>query len=538
MTSLWWVRSLYVFFTQPVATHGGQYVEAMIAQPRFINPLLAPASSSTDKALTRLIYSGLFAYDAEGLLKMDLAERFEQSGDAKEYVVYLRQDATWHDGEPFGADDVLYTINTAKNVDYGAVGVLADIRLAFRDVSIKKRDAHTVVFTLKEPRADFLHVLTLGILPEHIWRNVSLQQFNTTDFNVKPIGTGPYSFVDVHALADGTVQEYVLRAYEGYYKGEPYITKFSFRLYPDRDHAVAAYNSGEIGGVTIDTPEQDNMITAQKTHKQHIAVPSYYAVFFNQTKSVPLAYDDVRAALVMGIDRRAIIDAVFGDFAQDVRAPLLAGMNGYSADFLQPEQAQDQARQKLESAGWKVGDDGVRFRGGDKLTFTLTVRDDQKQLVRVAELLQEQWKAIGARVDIRKVRKDELATNVIKPHEYDAVLMPHPLRWDQPRLRQLWHSDFREGTGKNYALFKDAVVDRTLDDLEKTTDLSQRATEYLTIQKRILAEDPALFLFAPGFVFAHTDKLHGSGTSRANVSSDRFSDVSQWYVQEKREWKK
>ncbi len=531
--SIWWAHTSYIKFTIPVPTHGGQYIEAITKQPRFINPLLSHSSSITDKTISKLVFSSLFSYNKDGILQKDLVDKYEIEDNGKKYVIHLKKNVFWHDGEKFDAQDVIYTVNIAKNPDYGSVGVSSDIRFAWKDINVEKQDDYTIIFSFEKPKADFLHTLTLGILPEHIWSNIPIEQFNISQYNVKPIGLGPYEFVDVVADSENIVQEYILRAYDKYHKGEPYITKFSFKFFANRDLALSAYKSGQIGGITLDLKEQ--LETVSKDKKSFIELPSFYGIFMNKNKSVPLAYKEVRQALALATDRNEIISAVFGEMAQPVTSTLLQGMNGYDNKFSQSKFDINKAKDVLEKSGWKVGDGGIRGKSDEEiLSFTLIVREGQKQLIDVANILQKQWHEIGVDMKIKKVSKEDMSVNIIKPRKYEAILFSQPLRWDNPHMGSLWHSDSAEDPGRNFAQLKDDKIDKAIASLDVELNPDKRIEAYKIIQDRIKEENPVIFLFAPGFFFVHSSSLKGFDVDRVNVSYDRFSDVNKWYVSEKR----
>ena len=533
VVSFWWGKTLYMKFTVPVPDRGGQYIEAITKQPRFINPLLSPKSSLTDKTITKLVFASLFSYNKDGILKKDLVDNYQIADNGKKYIVHLKKNVFWHDGEKFSADDVVYTGNIAKNPDYGAVGVSSDIRLAWRDVKIEKEDDYTVVFSFEKPRVDFLHVLTLGILPEHIWGKIPIEQFNTSEYNVKPVGLGPYEFADVSLDSENIIKEYILRAFNKYYKGEPYITKFSFRFFTDRDKILPAYKSGEISGVVLDVKEELDKVP--EANKSFVKLPSFYAVFMNKNKSVPLAFKEVRQALVLATDREKIISEVFGDLVTPMTSTLLPGMNGYESKFDQNEFNVEKAKEILEKNGWKVGAGGIRRKSDEEiLSFTLTIRKGQEQLKRVAQMLQKQWHEIGVEMKIKEVKKEDLIANIIKPRDYEALLYSEPLRWDNPHMKVLWASESREDPGRNFSQINDEKIDEAIKVLETELDTNKKVQSYKIIQERLKEENPAVFLFAPGFFFVHSNALKGSEVEKVNVSYDRFCDVNKWYVSEKR----
>jgi peptide/nickel transport system substrate-binding protein len=527
---IWWGISLYRYFTVPVPTYGGQYIEAFVGQPRYINPLLAH-SSSTDRSLSQLIFSRLFDYDENGILQPDLVERFDVSDDAKEYTIYLKKNVQWHDDQPFTADDVVYTTGVAQDIAYGAVGVSNETRLLWQNVDVEKVDDFTVKFVLSEPNSMFLHNLNMGILPKHIWENISPEQFQLSEFNQKPIGTGPYEFVD-YDVDDNGISSYILRANKSYYDGEPYITRFTVNFYATRDEAVVAYHDGKVSGIIVDKKEHVDFLQSN-AKKESIELPHYFAVFFNQTKSVPLAYDEVREALSRATDRKAIIENVFGEDADVRRSPFADGVVGYNADKQQTGFDRDGANVLLEEKGWKKGDDGIRAKDGARLSITVHISANQPQSSLTAELLKEQWREVGAEVNIQEHEKDDLEKNIIQPRDYDALLYAHQMRFE-PDLLPLWHSREKNDPGMNYALFADKNMDEALDNFAKTKDINEQNSYYTAEQEALQKEVPAVFLFAPRISFMHSDKIKGVNVRKVNVSYDRYTNVHKWFVKEKR----
>ncbi len=536
---IWWGISIYHYFTKPVPNYGGHYIEAYVGQPRYINPLLAHSSSS-DKALSRLVFSRLFDYDVHGVLQPDLVEKYEVSDDVMEYTIHLRQDVLWHDGVAFNADDVLYTIGIVQDIAYGAAGVNNDTRLAWQNIVAEKKDDFVIKFTLKEPNSTFAHSLNIGILPKHIWENVGPEQFQLSEFNQKPIGTGAYEFVDLK-IDNDAISSYKLRANAQYYEGEPFITNFTVKFYPTRDEAVMAYQDGQVSAVIIDKKEHIDLISG-RAKKESIKLPHYFAIFFNQTKSVPLAYDEVREALSRATDRDKIIKEVFGAEADPRYSPFENGMVGYDASKQQAAFDRDSANILLDEKGWKKGDDGVRSKDGKRLVITLHINDNQQQFQKTAELLRDEWKEIGVELIIQTHEKDDLEKNIIKPRDYDAILYAHQMRFE-PNLLPLWHSREKSDPGMNYAMLDNDEMDAALEGFMQTNNRDEQNAFYSKQQEILQKEVPAVFLFAPYISFMHSDTIKGmvhvdsenvSDDWNANVSDDRYANVHEWYIKEKR----
>ncbi len=512
--------------------YGGQYTEAFVGQPRYINPLLSH-SSSADRGLTRLIFSGLFEYDNQGILKTDVAERFEVDDELKEYVVFLRQDVRWHDGEQVTADDIILTTNIARDIAYGAAGVSNDMRLIWNDIRVEKIDDFTVKFVLTDSDSTFLNNLTLGLLPEHIWGNITPEQFQLAEYNQKPIGSGPYEFVDLDIdVKDNLISAYILRSNKEYYRGEPFITKFIANFYPTRSDAVSAYYNGEVSGIIVDKREHIESLSSI-AQKKSIELPHYFAVFFNQIESVPLAFDEVREALSRATDRDKIIAEVFVENASVRYSPFADGIVGFDGGVQQAGFDKDGANALLDEKGWERGEDKIRSKDDDRLAFTLHIGANHTQIARIAEMLKEQWREIGVEVTVQEHDKGGLEANIIKPRDYDALLYAHQMRFE-PNLLPLWSGKEKNDPGINYALFDDEKMNESLDNFIKTKSTDDQLVLYKTQQERLKDEIPAVFLFAPKLSFMYNESVKGISANKVNASYDRYVDIQSWYIKEKR----
>lgn len=529
-----WSVSLFKHLTKKVPTSGGTYVEALVGQPLFLNPLLG--YSENDSVINKFLYNGLFDYDAKGELITDLADRYERSEDGKEYTIFLRRDVKWHDDEQFNADDVIFTYGLIKNKEFRAISADAGLGIFFSDVDIERMDDFTVKFILKEEQFDFLHNLTVGILPQHAWTNVSKDNFKLSPLNEKPIGTGPFVFVR-RDVDNDYISSYTLRSYKNYHKDKPLINKVVFNFYPTREMAVEAYNNGDVTSVVITSNEQIGLLFNKNLNKQKISLAGYFAVFLNQKKSVPLAFDEVRRALILATDNESIVNQVFGDIATPVYSPFMEGSFGYSEKYQQDKINIEEANKLLEEKGWKMEDDRIRKKDDDRLEFTLHVSSNQSSYVEIANLLKEQWKQIGVEVNVEEHDKDSLYSDVINPRDFEALLINHSTRFSDPNLISFWHSK-SEDSGNNYSGMEDDKLDEILEKLTEETDQEKRKELYEKVQEQIKSENPAIFLFTPGFVFVHNNHLKGVTVERVNSSKGRYADVNLWYLKEKHVLKK
>jgi len=522
-----WGLLFYHSKTKAVANYGGEYIEGIVGQPLHINPIIAQ-SNNADEDLAQLIFNGLLKYDSRGNLVPDLAERYELSEDKKTYTFYLKKDVRWHDGKPFTAVDVLYTANLISDPAYKS-----PLRANWHEVSAEMTDEFTIKFEIQNQYVGFPNNLTFGILPKHIWESVNPDKFTLTDLNLSPIGTGPYKYNYFQKDSNGNIISYKLVANPNYFAGKPYISKITFNFYLDDDSALKAYNTKEIMGINSITPRRISDIKLiQSTAVHKFDIPTYFAVFFNQNKSVPLANDEVRLALSYATDRKSLIDSIFGGNGSEVFSPFLKNMIGYSEDAAKHGFDPDKANKILEDNGWKTGEDGIRSKDGFDLEFTLTTTD-WKELYDTAGILKEQWEKLGARVNVHTYSISDIQQNHIRPREYDALLFGQVLGAD-PDPYSFWNSNQKKGAGLNLALFGDSETDKLIDDGRIEFDAEKRAAIYKEFQKKLSKEIPAVFLYSRAYIYPLNKKVQGVGIENLISPSKRFSDVNHWYIKTKR----
>ena len=524
---LFWLGALYMGSTKAVPKAGGEYIEGIAGQPRYINPVLSQTSEA-DADLVQLIYSGLFSYDAAGNLVKRLAADYSVSEDGKLYTVTLRPGIRWHDGEELTADDILYTIQVIQDPSYKS-----PLRANWLSVDVAAADRYIVTFTLKKTYFGFLENLTLGILPKHIWENIAPENFLLADYNLAPIGSGPYSFFDSEKDSSGNMLSYELRAWNDYFDGAPYISKIIFHFYPDEAALIDAYNRKETLGINSVMPENLSRLKENKSMSIYeINIPRIFAVFFNTTKNVALAHDEVREALSYATNRDAIIREVLSGRGQSAYTALLPFMTGYATDFAWPYFDIEKAKALLEDNGWKQGDDGMRSKNGASLDIELTV-PDWPELTRTADLLKTEWREAGARVSVKVLGAADLQQNAIRPREYEALLFGEAAMLDSDPY-SFWHSSQKRDPGLNLALFDNKGADDILATLREELNPEKLREKYRAFQEILLAENPAIFLYSPTYLYVVNSTVKGIDIRSVDAGAFRLSNVKDWYISTER----
>lgn len=520
---LYWIWAIYIANTKEIPKVGGAYIEGLSGQPHYINPILSQTSDA-DADLVHLIFSGLYSYDAEGNLQPDIAESLDISEDGKTYTAHIRQGVLFHDNQELTADDVAFTVQAIQNP-----ANKSPLRQNWQAVDVHVTDRYTVVFELKKSYFGFTENLTVGILPKHLWSDISTDRFLLADYNLAPIGSGPYRYTGVTKGSNGSILEYDLSSFEKFFGGMPYISKIAFRFYPDEGSVIDAYLRKEVMGMQGISSEGSQRLSARKsTVVRRISTPRSFAVFFNKTTSVPLAFEEVRRALNMGTDKQAIIQSVLRGQGIEARGPFLPFMSEYAADLPWPNFDRDAANQLLDEKGWIKNNEGIREKNGTKLTIDMYV-PDWPELVQTADLLKSQWREMGIEENTIVMNPGDLQRNTVQTREYQALLYG-----EQPMLDQdpysFWHSSQKRDTGLNLAQFDNQSADEALSSAREELNPEKRREWYRKFQEAYLAEMPALYLFSPSYLYATDGTVKGMIMDRMNSSSDRLNGAAKWYI--------
>lgn len=537
----------YYHFTKPVPDFGGSLVEGLVGVPQHINPLLAQ-SNDTEKDLTSLVYDGLLRYDGRGKIENSLAQSYEISEDGLTYTFKLRDNLAWHDGRPLTANDVIFTVLTAQNSDYGSPQ-----RINWQGVEAIATDDRTVIFKLKNKYAQFLSNATLGIMPKHIWENIKPASFELSDFNIKPVGSGPYKFSKVRRDTAGGIRSFELAAFEKYYAGKPLISKLTFKFYQSENDMIDAYNSNEIEGLGFISPQNLSSIRflgQLKTVK--LRLPRYFAVFFNQNRSEQLSDKNIRLALSYATNKSGLVEKILNGNGMAVDSPMLPGITDVPELSAKQEFNIELAAKTLDDAKWTYpasssSDIKIREKAPSppknknekvgeavKLEIKLTT-SDWPELVAAGNEIKRQWEAIGAAVILETLPLPELQ-RAIKERNYDALLFGEVLALD-PDPFSFWHSSQKRDPGLNLALYDNKDADKLLEDTRLTLDRSARLSKYDELQKIIANDIPAVFLYSPDYLYAQPAKIKGNDTQLISMPSGRFDTINEWHIKTKRIWR-
>lgn len=524
---------------QLVPADGGDYSEAVIGGPHFINPVLASAND-VDYDIVGLIFSGLMRTNSRGELVPDLAASYEVSPDGKVYTFSLRDGIVWHDNAELSSADVVATIGYIKDPAWNS-----PYFAQFKNVEVEATDEKTVKFTLNEPFAPFLTLLTVGILPEHLWQEVEPENAARADLNTKPVGSGPFKFKSLVKDKKGAVHSYTLAVNESYYGQKPHLATLTFRFFPDFGSAVDALLKKKVGGISFVPPESRTEVEQSRSLRTYLLrLPQYTSVFFNLNKNPLLKSKAVRQALAMALDKDETMRQAGPDAGAPVYGPILPGFVGFHPDVRRYNYDVQAAAGLLESEGWKIDTDGVRKKdvtdvGGKTVTkmplaITLTTVD-AKENIAAAQVIKRDWESVGVETELEIVPGSKIQKDKIRPRDYDALLYGEIVGPD-PDPYPFWHSSQNANPGLNLAVFSNRRVDELLEKARSTNNQDERAAYYKEFQDILADEVPAIFLYSPAYTYAVTRQVKGIDTPTIFTPADRFSNIANWYIKIQRVW--
>ncbi|HNN13296.1 MAG TPA: peptide ABC transporter substrate-binding protein, partial [Anaerolineales bacterium] len=466
--------------TLPEAAPGGIYTEALIGSMGRLNPML-DWNNPADRDVDRLLFSGLVKFDSRGLPQPDLAESWGVSADGTQYNFSLRPNALWHDGQPVTTDDLIFTIEMIKSA-----GSLfpQDIKDMWSQIEIKRLDEKNLQFKLPEPFAPFLDYATFGALPKHLLETVPADQLAVSDFNLSPVGSGPYRF-DHLLTSGGQITGVVLVANQSFYIQPPFIEQVVFRYYPSSAAAFDAYQQGEVLGVSQLTEDVLQAALQEPTLSVYTSrLPQMGLVFLNLNNPTVafLQSDKVRHALMLGINRNVIVSHILKGQAIVADGPVLPGSWAYYEEIEKIAYDPESATQILNAEGYILtAGSEVRSKDGQPLTFTLVHPNDEIHTL-IAQSIQSDLALIGVRVELQSVAYDSLVNDFLSTRNYQAALADlNTSRTPDPDPYLFWHQSEATG-GQNYSQWDNRTASEFLETARTTTDFSERARLYRNFQ--------------------------------------------------------
>ncbi|MDD5547794.1 MAG: peptide ABC transporter substrate-binding protein [Candidatus Pacebacteria bacterium] len=511
--------------TVQVPVSSNLYTEGLIGQPTFINPVIS-GGNDVDNDLSEIVFGNL----------EDLIDYYKVDESGKVWNIFLKSDLKWSDGKPLTSDDVVYTIETIQDPSSRS-----PLFATWQGVAAERISELEIEFNLRAPYAFFLDNLNkFKVIPKHIFGIIPPSNFRLSDYNLEPVGSGPYKFVSYDKRKDGFITAYHFATNENYATSTPFIRNFDVSFFQDTAEIIKAFNNKKIDGFGNLDPKK---IADIKISRKFIeaAMPRYYAVFFNPNSHEALKEKIVRQAMELATDKKKIVEKIFDNKALIVNGPLLPTMTGYNpATESSQEFSVEKSAELLEKNGWTINkDSGIREKkiGSNifKLEFDVVVPQIQF-LIDTANIMKEDWKNAGINLNPVVLSPSEINDEVIKTRNYQMIIFGNILK-NNPDIFSFWHSSERFYPGLNLAIYENKKVDELLESARKELKEEKRIESLGKLQELINEDKPAIFLYSPAYIYVGPKDLGGFTEEMISSSAERFNGLNKWHLRTVRVFK-
>ncbi len=463
---------------------GGTLVIGTTQKPRHLNP--AVQSGIATAVPGTQIFATPLRFDAEWNPQPYLAESWSTSDDGKSITLNLRKGATFHDGKPITSADVAFSVQTVKD-NHPFKSMFAPV------TSVDTPDANTAIINFSSPHPAGLLAMSgalLPIIPKHVYGDG--QDAKKHPANSKTVGSGPFMLDD---FKPG--EHVILKKNPNYFiKDRPFLDRIIIKNYKDTTSMVLATDKGEIDMVPFLTGTR-NISRLKKNSELVVTNKGYDAVgplnwLELNTNNQYLKDKRVRQAIGYAIDRKFIINALHSGFSKVATGPVTLS-SPFAAPDVEPYDLDlDKSKALLDAAGFKPGDDGMRF----KLTIDYIPGPNEMQK-NIAEYIRPQLKKVGIEVVLRASPDFPTWAKHVGGHDFD-MSMDIVFNWGDPAIgvhRTYLCSNIKKGViWSNTQSYCNKEVDALLGKAGVELDLAKRVDLYQQAQKIIVDDAPILYL--------------------------------------------
>jgi peptide/nickel transport system substrate-binding protein len=447
-----------------------------------------------------------------------MAESITKSDDGLHYSILIKKNARFHDGTHVTSDDIIYTISTIQNP-----AIKSPHRVEWEGITVEKNNNLELNITLKKPFPLFMDILTLGILPKHVWKNLTDEQISLSDYNIHAVGSGPYMIQDI-TTNSGIPEKFTLSSYKQYTLGRPYINTITLSTFQNEKYLLKAFNSGDITRIHGISPEKIEALHLATSSIKTSLLPRTFAVFFNPNKLTPLADKNVRQALQVAINKQAIVDEVLHRYGKVINDPY-----PFDEEITPVTYNTDKARALLLS-------NKTLKKASSTLSISLATANTD-EMKKVAEMIKADWAKIGVITTLEIYDVSDLNQNIIKERDFQALLFG-TITKNPSDLYAFWHSSQRAYPGLNISNYVSKKLDTNLEILRTSEDELDRVNAYDNVKNEFAEETPGIFLFSPDLIYATNDKVTSTLPYYSEDNASRFLLIENWHQYSDMVWKK
>ena len=515
------------FGQTPPASPSGRIVVGLSQEPTVFNPLMTKIE--TDDGVHFSLFDALVRIDPEGVFQPNLAvevpsqENGGISEDGLQWRIRLRDDVRWHDGEPFTAEDVKFTLELITNPDFRAWRTTGHALL--RDITVVSPTE--ITWRMEEAFAPYLSFLTeTFIVPKHILEKEA--DPNAAAFNQAPVGTGAFKWGQ--RVAGDHIE---LVANPDYFGEGPYIEQLIYKYIPDATVLYTQLKSGDVdllGRVYITADNYEEARTLPGLVVTLVPWPSLESIYLNLER--PQFKDlAVREALYAAIDRQGIIDALYYGVPRLAESFVPQQSTYHNPDLPAHEFNLDRARQLLDEAGWVPGPDGIRAKDGVRLAFANSTTSGNHLREQTQQFLQQTFAEIGVEMTISNLPAAVMFGEFWAQSQFDTAMAGITyLIGGDPDVTNRFHTRAiaaQGGSGSNNAQYSNPEVDALLEEGVRTFDPERRREIYYRVQELVRRDLPFLPLYANTVVWGHKEGIHGV-VPNTNTRTESWNTAA-WY---------
>lgn len=441
-----------------------------------------------------LLFSGLTKHDENTKVVPDLATNWEISNDGLIYIFTLRDDVYWHDGVKFSAEDVEFTIQSAKDKKLNAPAITNYEMVK----SVEILAPNKLKVTLDTPFPPFLDALSFGVLPKHL---LDGKDINTDEFNENPIGTGPFKFV---SWKKGESVEFA--ANEKYYKGTPSIKKVFLKLIPDANVRLMQLKSGEIDAALIDFSGVKLAKNSKNLNVLKFKSADYRALMFNYKHKI-LKEKAVRQALNYFVNKNEIVKTLLHNQGSVANNPIENFVKSNKIYEFNPKKGDE----ILKNAGWKKNKKGIYEKNGKTLSFEIYSFNSDPLRVAMAKLLSSELRKYG--IDTKAYAKPHTAFKISDVDSF-VIGWGSPFDADFHTYRifgSFADSDVNEN-GWNFSHYADKKADEALKKARSFASWNDRKAYYKEFLNALYENPPYIFVAYLDYNLAYNKNLTGIKT--------------------------
>ncbi len=512
---------------------GGTVIAAEADTPDSLNPYLNQQLSTAD--IDSAIFDGLVKVDNKGVFQPDLAKHWTVSADGLHWTFYLNPKATWQDGVPVTAKDVIFTANLVNNPAFPATSTLG-----FDHIKSITALGAQVNITLKQPYAPFLQdYASAYVLPEHVLGQIPVAQIRTdAQYNRRPLGSGPFEASEFVAGDHVT-----LTANKAYFLGVPHLAQMIWRFVPNGTTAVNQMRTGEatLAGQTADLDARQYNQLRHAPGLTGYDTPGFNWQHIDLIETGFLKDVKVRQALMMATPRAKIIKLV----ALGYGVPQYADQSPAKPYYNKAVEAYwpydiTKAAAALAADGFTKGSNGTLQKGGVPFNITLSVDAAFSAQTEITQIIKQAWGQIGVSVNLRPLDPatlfgrrgpiydpNRLSSSTMNAVEYEWIEPADPddhFFWNTSQIQSA-----KILAGGNFDGYSNPAADSLMQQGLLTTDTNQRKAIYGKLQVILANDVPDIWLYWGDVLTVATSKLHNYVPNPFNYRT--AWNAKDWYLQ-------